>query len=603
VQRQITKGELYELYGDVERLIPDHIKPECIEKLVEIQRYVHEKKSPRKKAADTQGTKRKRNDDMMRNIPEGASTGFVSVRDLVAKQGPKTKKVKMSKDFDACGKDDETDEDIESGRIIAPPRRTQSAAAGTSHVPGGQAMEKGKKKAKLRKSSTMGSKPSKTRKKKVETLTSSQFVKQGSDDSDDLDIELGAISVYPRDSNRDSRSPLQVSDNEQHLSPRRPLIEKAAFRTLSPVPETPPRPSKSAIVELTDSEQEPTLHKERQDDKPSSSPAHMTPNRNTLHADEDMGWIVDDDEDDLQIEIVNSSPTLDRISVGNESLMISQPEFKRQNSSSKPKTLADDSVVEIIEDKLAQKGKAIVNPISPFCPQAKGQRRQPHMWDVSSSPSRPTSGSMPPPALPRRFHATPPSPFSIPCMPEATYPVRQVKAKRKRLIIDDEEAVSSPHVDDISKRRLRKMESTPPKKLKKAKTRRVKPTILGSGANPLFHGEATHSGDEVSEGGSNSEDDVESESDRQFIKDSPLTQASQSYDQSQIYRRSLMTQFAGDDSGAGLAFSNGPVRPKPFGRIEGRHLGDGLPSSSPPLPDEELDTYEFGSFVVADDDF
>lgn len=45
----------------------------------------------------------------------------------------------------------------------------------------------------------------------------------------------------------------------------------------------------------------------------------MTSNRKSLYADEDMGWIVDDDEDDLQIEIVYSSPTLDR-NVGDESL-------------------------------------------------------------------------------------------------------------------------------------------------------------------------------------------------------------------------------------------------------------------------------------------
>jgi len=45
VQKHINRGELYELYGDVERLIPEHLKLECIEKVVEIQEYVRDKAS------------------------------------------------------------------------------------------------------------------------------------------------------------------------------------------------------------------------------------------------------------------------------------------------------------------------------------------------------------------------------------------------------------------------------------------------------------------------------------------------------------------------------------------------------------------------------
>jgi len=548
VQKQITKGELYELYGDVERLIPDHIKPECIEKIVEIQKYVRETKSPRKKAADTHGTKRKRNDDVMRNIPEGACTGFVSVRDLISKQAPKPKKVKMSKDFDACGENDETDEDIESGRIITLPRRTQSTATGSSRIPGEKAMEKGK--GKLRKSSTMGCKPSKPRKKKADALASKPFAKQGMDDSDDMDIEQGAISSHRRKPNGDSRSP-HASGDGKYVTPRK-SFKKPISRILSPI-----LAPGAAVVELTDSEQE-TLPRGL-NGMPLSSPAYMTPIKDSLHADEDMGWVVDDDEDNLQIEIVESSPSLpqnnrthwDRVCVGDDSLMISRPSLnpKLQDSFPKPNTSVDDSIVEIIEPELVD-------------------------------------------------HVFPSSP------PEPTYPVCQVR--RKRVVIEVEDAESSPRNDAPSplNRRLRRIESTPPKNLKKTKVKRAKPTILGRGVNPLFDGEAIHSGDEFSEGKSNSEDDVENESDRQFIKDSPLTQASLSYDQSQIYRRSLMTQFTCDDSGAGPSFARPLFRPKPFGRIEGRmqfHIG-GLPSSSPPPLNEGLDSYEYGSFVVADDD-
>ncbi|KAL1671341.1 P-loop containing nucleoside triphosphate hydrolase protein, partial [Schizophyllum commune] len=42
VQQTITRGESLELYADVVRMLPDHIKPECVEKLMEIQEYVRE---------------------------------------------------------------------------------------------------------------------------------------------------------------------------------------------------------------------------------------------------------------------------------------------------------------------------------------------------------------------------------------------------------------------------------------------------------------------------------------------------------------------------------------------------------------------------------
>lgn len=190
VQKTITRGELYELYADVERLIPDHIKPECLEKVMEIQQYVREE--PRKRGSMTgvsTGVKRKRNDDIARNIPIGASTSFVSVRDLIVKSraSKKSKKLSLSKDFDKLGENDSTDEEIESGRVIAPVRRTQSATPA----------EKRTTAPKLRKALTIGgskTKRAKTLKKeRKQEATSSQFSQQGVDDSDDMDIESGMI--------------------------------------------------------------------------------------------------------------------------------------------------------------------------------------------------------------------------------------------------------------------------------------------------------------------------------------------------------------------------------------------------------------------------
>jgi ATP-dependent DNA helicase MPH1 len=39
VQKAIVHGDQLELYGDVDRLLPDHIKPECLEMVVEIEEY------------------------------------------------------------------------------------------------------------------------------------------------------------------------------------------------------------------------------------------------------------------------------------------------------------------------------------------------------------------------------------------------------------------------------------------------------------------------------------------------------------------------------------------------------------------------------------
>lgn len=222
VQKTITRGELYELYADVERLIPEHIKPECLEKVMEIQQYTREE--PRKGGSITgvsKGVKRKRNDDIARNIPIGASTSFVSVRDLIVKSGAskKSKKLSLSKDFDKLGKNDDTDEEIESGRVIAPLRRTQSVTPA----------EKRTTAPKLRKALTIGgskTKRAKSRKKeKKQEVTSSQFSQQGVDDSDDMDIESGMILPSTALSLRvNMRSPYP----EENSSPSTELSTKMA---------------------------------------------------------------------------------------------------------------------------------------------------------------------------------------------------------------------------------------------------------------------------------------------------------------------------------------------------------------------------------------
>ncbi|KAJ7293338.1 hypothetical protein C8J57DRAFT_1268767 [Mycena rebaudengoi] len=244
VQKTIVRGEQLELYGDVERLLPDHIKPQCLEKQMEIQEYVREdgkKKRSTDPKSSTKGTKRKRNDDMYRNMPDGASTGFVSVAKLLVK-GSKKRKVAEPKDFDQAGQDDDTDMEITSG-ILCLPRRAASSAASTSSAPP-------KVKSKLRRAATEGSKAKKKTKETPEP-TASQFSSKAMDDSG---------------------RPGYRTEEGTHEPP------------------TPPRPlpTKNPTTDYVEID--------------SDSDSHSS------LVDKSMAWLIGDSEDDADIEIVDSSP-------------------------------------------------------------------------------------------------------------------------------------------------------------------------------------------------------------------------------------------------------------------------------------------------------
>lgn len=215
-------------------------------------------------------------------------------------------------------------------------------------------------------------------------------------------------------------------------------------------------------------------------------------------------------------------------------------------------------------------------------------------WPSPSSPVNRPKGGMLPPDLPRRFLASP----GTQDLPEPSFPIRcPANQSKKRRVFHDVLESPSDQMPPPSQRRLRRhIESTPALK----KTKRAKPSLLARNLNPLFDAAAAHSGDEVSEGYSNSEDDEESESDRLFLKDSPFTQVSPSYNQMLAYRQSLLTQS--QISSKIPDFADRPVRRGHF--LDGRKTLSRLvlPSSSPPPPDDELDSYEIGSFVVDDDE-
>ena len=115
VQKAIYRAHDLEFYADVERLLPDHVKPAPLERVMEIKPYVREERGRGKRSPKAAtGTKRKRNDDLMRNIPSGASTGFVSVAELIVK-GSKKRKVLDDKTLEEEGEDDDLDRELEAG--------------------------------------------------------------------------------------------------------------------------------------------------------------------------------------------------------------------------------------------------------------------------------------------------------------------------------------------------------------------------------------------------------------------------------------------------------------------------------------------------------
>lgn len=109
--------------------------------------------------------------------------------------------------------------------------------------------------------------------------------------------------------------------------------------------------------------------------------------------------------------------------------------------------------------------------------------------------------------------------------------------------------------------------------------------------------EAEHSGDEI-EAGSSDPEGLENESDRQFAGDFDMSQVADDYDQHKVYRQSLFTQAPAN----GPSFLNKPLRAAAFagGRAWQRPVR--MPDGSSSPRNEEPDEYSFGSFVVHDEE-
>ncbi|KAI0374376.1 P-loop containing nucleoside triphosphate hydrolase protein [Pilatotrama ljubarskyi] len=631
VQHFIVRASDLEVYGDVDRMIPEDIDPQPVEMEMEIEEYVREDRASRKGSLASPGSKskkHKRDHDPLRNVPVAATKGFVSVRELLVKGGAGRRKRKEKLDLEHADEDDSDDEEIEAG-LFAPRR-----AASTSAVP---APARGKK-ALARSATTAG--PSKkkaavgSKKKALKTpaqATLTQLDLASEDDSDDLEIERGlATSGKPAASRRKPPPPRAHTGKKRasrSSSPEIPLNDSVIDITTPDGPirrsdaamlfSSPDRPLKlkppSARSLSRSSSPERPLHLTScststrscsEAGRSSNSPARSTsPSSRSITAenaeqaadhekalgDDSMAWLIEDD-DEPDLALVNSSPAQARRRA--ESLALSDDEPLFLDSSPPTRLLPTPAFSDQPE---------FVDDLPPSRARGASPTRS------SERPGTTHKTDMGPPALPAHIVANSSPSASDDLPPPSTFVVRPLgKQARKRVAAEALDVESSPlAMPPPSQRRLQRERprspSPPPAAPPKKKKRKFKDAMEAQRHNPWIDVEAAHSGDELSVG-SSEPDRMPDSDDRMFLDEPEESQMSPSYDQEAVYRRSLLTQAG--PSASMPVFAHGPARrgraafgPNRAGPSNYRRTV----MSSPASEDEEPDEYVFGSFVVEDD--
>ena len=160
VQQCIIRGSDIELYSDVERLIPEHIKPELLGMKMPIEEYTREEKSSKTTPPSPEKSKkRKRKEDPGRNVPVGAITGFLAASKLRVKEKDPDSKGKRPRVWRPLSNDDLEDEldkqianDLDFTQSASPPSKvvtgsktTLRKGARTTNKPKGKGINKGTK--------------------------------------------------------------------------------------------------------------------------------------------------------------------------------------------------------------------------------------------------------------------------------------------------------------------------------------------------------------------------------------------------------------------------------------------------------------------------
>ena len=634
VQHTIVNGDQLELYGDVDRLIPDDIDPVCKEQMMVIEEYVREKPKARgSRAADSpkrasSSKKRKRNADPGRNIPEGASRAFVPVSKLIEIAAMRRQKDELTLDNDGSLESDEDDRDLEEN--LSGLKRTTSDVGPVTTV------SKPKKPLKRSKTAADGGQRKRSTKsaagrgkasaqKRTKTINSQADLFM-EDDEDDEALEKG-LPTRPLPANQKQLRG-SVSPKDHHLS--------ASLRSLSPVPESPSRigspPSgKWSPVRISLSPSPP-----RRATTP--NPTSPSPPSRAMSLDPDPLFMPDSSQPQTVSPAVRKSPSFSLSkdsrsfalpSISNPTTPLQEaPSLQNYNDGDMSWLVEEDeredngftanhSVIEIVSSpvRIEQTSSPGVTErdndvcVAESSKMGKYTKSESTMVFSSPQPVR-RKLAMPPPPVPSRIGATD-------VAPEPTFPVRPMLAKRptkrKVSIVEDDVDVfgSSPRAASPPRRlrqRRSQSKSPPPRDPlkngtngveRKGRKKDIRDRTGMAIAPEWVENEAVHSGDEISDGAiSGAEDQSENEYDREFVNDFPSTQVSPSYNQTQIYRESLLTQAP---RGRGPVFARGPAQRRPFGDVDRREPRYSVSSSPTRDPDEGPDEYEMDSFVVPDD--
>ena len=615
VQRSIVRGEQLEFYDDVERLLPDHIKPQCLEMVMEIEEYDRSAtEKSRETTAQEPSKKRKRSNDPTRDIPPGACTGFVSVAELLEKQKVKRRK-KVLKFDENARLDDGTDEEIEAGLFA--PRRAASTSAATSAKP---------LKTKLKRAKTAVDKGKKrqttTKKTKarvgadISEPSPSRFSRKGAEDSDDMAIERGLWSNSRPSSPKPSFDRVRSSSPDVPLAHNQSVIDicTSAAPSRSPSPRnkhrysTSPLPSGKVPASRYPSPlppKSPSVGPLNDVVVPEPSfgnvpPSNGSPDQESaleikeseaVIEDDSLAWLLADSDD---AGAMASSPVAEP-----RSRMLGSPGLDAiEVEDSEPE---NESPIVLDSPPVRANGPPTIPPnrdmppppVPPLC------LRLGSPSSVGPSPSLPVRAA----GQAKRRPVITPGPASGSSSPLHPPPPSQKRLHRRRHSYDDS---PSPNASPTSHRPPQKKRKLPNNK--KRQRLKVRDAAEAARVIPWIDVEAIHSGDEVSGGGLSSslDENEEGESVGGFVTDLPATQPSASYDQSAVYRQSLLSQLPVENKLSVPVFAAPPTRrggvplrgPPPGAAAH--HDRRAAQCSSPVPPDEE-DYYMLGSFVVDDE--
>ncbi|EUC53826.1 fanconi anemia complementation group M protein [Rhizoctonia solani AG-3 Rhs1AP] len=540
VQQAIIDGSSIELFNDAARMIPEGVQPQCIEKKLDIEPYDREVhgdltgKRLRAKAESTTGAKkRKRNSDVSRNIPEGALLGFVSAANLTVRKKGSKKKLSSPR-ADGLDSDDDA---IEAGIFGTPNRTLNSDEDEDEDTP----VRKRASKAK-----TPATKPKpKPKPRKSATVTE--------DPTEPLTLSQ-PILASPKRTKRTKSTPATSSKRSLSTSTRVNAEAEpdgagdTLFLTSSDAPTKssplflPPRPKPFPLNRKPAAPpSSPTTFSLNAKAGPSSEPRDETPP--TPGKKEDFSLLLSDSD----IEILDPTPPR---------IPSPQPMIGKSAHISSPPPSRNGKTTTIIFTSPASP-KLDPPTDSPDRSFAVRRGRSTRMTILDSSPLGSPSGSQ----------IGEGGPF--------TPPRRRIRRGKP----------PSPDVEEESGAR---------QEVRKKGKGKLKRSILEK--NRFLETEAQLSGSEEDVDANFDPEGVENEYDREFVRDSPLTQAPAGYDQRQYYAQSLLTQVPG---GSGPRFATGPVRYNEYLAM-GNRRREGVSSS--PERMGAPSQYARDSFVVDDDE-